>query len=663
MATLNSISNTYSSANIFMVNLIQNNTEIVQSMEEVTSGTEKASASLKRTDAMVNRASSSIGKLAGKIGNLGNLTKTMNLADSYMNMNAKLSLVTDGLEEQKALQQDIFAAAHRAGGNYGEMAAASARMMEGGVFGNGKEAVGFTELLAKSVKLSGGGQAQQRAVLSQMTEAMTSGGLESSDFSSILQDVPAVADAIADYMGVSTGELERFASQGILTSDIVKNAMFYAADEINGRFNQLPMTFGDACSRIKNVGMSAFGGVFEKLNQGLNSISGHQAMHVLLSGIYTAANFIGVLVDSVVWFGNAIAENWGMALPMVTALIGAFMAYNVALGITNVALAVQTVKEGIRNVVLAMSAKGAFLAKREQYGFNAALLACPLTWVAAGLMLIVGGLYLGVAAFNKFTGSSVSATGLIVGAVFAAGALIGNLFIGIYNLLMGILMDGTNLFISFCEFLVNVFHNPVFAVKNLFADLALFVLGVMESLASVIDTVFGSDLSGAVGVWADKVNGFKQDIANEKTETFERADKSSVLLDRIGYDDAFQKGYNIGSDAADSVASLFDRDIFGSEPFEFDPSPYASGGDDPMTVKGAGQGGAVKVENEDDIEWMRRLAERDYVARISQNTLAPNIRVEFTGPITKEADVDGVAAHMAEQLKEVIASSPEGVYV
>ena len=92
----------------------------------------------------------------------------------------------------------------------------------------------------------------------------------------------------------------------------------------------------------------------------------------------------------------------------------------------------------------------------------------------------------------------------------------------------------------------------------------------------------------------------------------------------------------------------------------FDMSQFATAGN-PATVKGTGQGGAVKVEDEEDIEWMRRLAERDYVARIAQNTLAPQIYVDFSGPITKEADTDDVMGHVVEKLKDAIATMPEGV--
>ena len=90
------------------------------------------------------------------------------------------------------------------------------------------------------------------------------------------------------------------------------------------------------------------------------------------------------------------------------------------------------------------------------------------------------------------------------------------------------------------------------------------------------------------------------------------------------------------------------------------PEPFGGVGN-PATVKGTGAGGAVKVENKEDIEWMRKLAERDYVARISQNTLAPNIRVEFSGPVTKEADTDSVLGHVVERLKDAITVGPEGV--
>ena len=120
------------------------------------------------------------------------------------------------------------------------------------------------------------------------------------------------------------------------------------------------------------------------------------------------------------------------------------------------------------------------------------------------------------------------------------------------------------------------------------------------------------------------------------------------------------------SEKGKGVGDFIDKWDFGSA-LAIDPnaggidySQFATDGS-PATVKGKGKNGAVKVENEEDIEWMRKLAERDYIARISQNTLAPNIKVEFSGPITKEADTDNIMSHVSEQLKEMIATAPEGV--
>ena len=663
MATLSAMFKLYDRYSTTISTIMQKTDRATQSILGASKQTDGFNDSLKRTDAAATKASGGLGKLIGAIGGLAAVKKTMDMTDTYMSTSARLSMITDSLEEQKRLQQDIFAAANRSRGNYVDMANAAAKlkMLAGDSFGSNQEAVGFTELLTKSLKISGAGQAEQNSAFLQLTQAMTSGRLQGDEFRSVMENAPMVADAIAKYMGKSKGELKELSSQGVITSDIIKNAMFAAADDINGKFAKMPMTFGDIWNRIKNAGMDAFGGVFEKLNSELNSASGQMAINNIISGIYTAANYIGILIDGAMWFYNIISNNWGMIEPIVMTVVGAFIAYNVVLGITNGLLAAHALAEGIHQVALANTEKKTFLATVQQYGFNTALLACPVTWIVAGLAAIVAGLHIGTAAFNQFAGASVSAAGLIVGSLFTAGALIGNLFIGGANFFYGLIVDATNLMISFAEFFANVLTNPVFAIKNLIADLANFVLGVMQSTAKVIDAVFGSNLADAVGSWSDRVNEFKQGIVNDKAITIERMDKLDAPMNRISYGEAFSKGYGIGENAANSISNIFNKDIFGTGASGFDMSQFATAGS-PATVKGTGKGGAVKVESEEDVEWMRKLAERDYVARIAQNTLAPNIRVEFTGPITKEADVDGVAAHMAEQLKEIIATAPEGVY-
>ena len=162
------------------------------------------------------------------------------------------------------------------------------------------------------------------------------------------------------------------------------------------------------------------------------------------------------------------------------------------------------------------------------------------------------------------------------------------------------------------------------------------------------------------------MDNFKAGIEKAAASAKSASDWNEVVKkkDFVNGADFANKGYEIGSGLADKASNLFsgfNPNLDGAGGSGIDFSRFATAGS-PATVKGTGKGGAVKVETDkEDIEWMRKLAERDYVARIAQNTLAPNIKVEFTGPITKEADTDGVVGHMIDRLKEVIATAPEGV--
>ena len=614
------------------------------------------------------RANGKLRTLIGTMASLAALKGGMDATDTYTNTGARLSMITSSPEEQTALQGDIFAAARRSRGDYTDMANAVAKMkmLAGDTFGTNQEAVGFTELLNKSLKVSGAGQAEQNSAFLQLTQAMAAGKLQGDEFRSVMENAPMVANAISQYMGVSKGELKELSSDGVITADIIKNAMFQAADDINGKFDSMPRTFADVWTGIKNTGIQAFGRIMTRVNEMLNSDIGQSVIENLTGVIYLAADAADLFLGGL----ELIAENMDLIAPIAGGLVAAFVAYNTVLAVTNglemasaTAKGIHAAATNVQAAATAMQSGATFMATVQQYGFNTALAACPITWIVGGLILITSLFYAGVAAVNHFAGTSISATGMIVGALFTAGALIGNLFIGGYNFLVGIWIDVTNLFISFAEFFANFLNNPVLAIMNLIADLANFVMGVLSSLAKAIDTVFGSNLSSMVNSWSDSVNDFKDGISKDSTISYERIDKTKLQFDGISYKDAYNKGYGLGKTFGDKASGLLSG--FGSKDgiggSEIDFSQLATAGN-PAVIKGTGKGGAVKVETEkEDIEWMRKLAERDYVARIAQNTLAPNIRVEFSGPITQEADTDSVMSHVVEELREIIETAPEGV--
>lgn len=560
--------------------------------------------SLKRTEAATARASNGLSQFIKTAVGFAAVKKGMDLTDVYTNTNARLGMITNSLAEQRSLQNDIFAAANRARGSYTEMASAASkmRMLAGDSFGSNQEAVAFTELLTKSLKVSGAGTAEQNSAFLQLTQAMAAGRLQGDEFRSVMENAPMVADAIAQYMGKSKGELKELSSQGLITADIVKNAMFRAAGDIEGKFNTMPMTFGDVGTMMLNSFLETFGGGFEKVSGMLNSSSFGQILDGWNAGLSFVSGGFNKLVDAIVAGGPIVQTFFSVAI-----------------------------------IMAGLWASKMFLAA------GATMLA---HWP---LLLIVGVIGMVIMALNS-AGVSFSTTFSFV------GGLLGTFYALGYNIVASL----WNLFVSFAEFLANVFTNPLASIVNLFVNMSISVLNVIKSIAEAIDAVFGSNLAGAVGQFISRgqnfADGFK-DSNYVSLDTFRMDSKSTI--------GAIQGGLNAGKALGGFVDNWNFSGISGINPDAggTDYSQFFTTGN-PAVVKGTGKGGAVKVEaDSEDIEWMRKLAERDYVARIAQNTLAPNIRVEFSGPITKETDTDSVMTHVVNELKDIIATAPEGVPV
>lgn len=612
--------------------------------------------SLKRTEAATARASNGLSQFIKTAVGFAAVKKGMDLADTYTNTNARLGMITNSLAEQRSLQNDIFAAANRARGSYTEMASAASkmRMLAGDSFGSNQEAVAFTELLTKSLKVSGAGTAEQNSAFLQLTQAMAAGRLQGDEFRSVMENAPMVSDAIAQYMGKSKGELKELSSQGLITADIVKNAMFQAAGDIEDRFSSMPMTFADIWQKIKNDGAQAFGGVFDKANAILNSAGAQAALNNLIGLIYWAGEATEGFID----FCTAA---WPMVSPFIWAAVAALGAYASAQIISNglslisaARFGAQAVGVGIYALSLWATTGATWAETTAMLGLNSALYACPIVWIVGLVLILVAAFYAGVAAVNHFTGATLSGTGIIGGVIGFFAAEVINYFIGIYNIIAAV-----------ANFFANVWNHPVSATKILFYDLAVTVIGYMSEMARSVEAIINRIPGVNVQISAG-LDRFKAKIEGAAVSAKSASDWNEIVKkkDFVNGADFVNKGYGIGKGLADRVSNPFSG---------FIPNLNGAGGTDysqfftagnPAVVKGTGKGGAVKVEaDSEDIEWMRKLAERDYVARIAQNTLAPNIRVEFSGPITKETDTDSVMTHVVNELKDIIATAPEGVPV
>lgn len=629
---------------------ISANTEnFAKSLDKSSSGVDKLGAKLKS----VNSLESGFGKLVGTVATLGAVLGALKLSDDISNANARLSMITSNLSEQKDLQAKIMASAKSSRSSYIEMANATAkmRMLASDSFKSNEEALKFTETLQKSLAVSGADKASKDGAFLQITQAMTSGRLQGDEFRSMTENAPMVADAIAKYMGKPKAELKELSSKGLITADIVKNALFSASDEINKKFETMPKTFNDVMTEFKNNTIQVFEPISAKITQILGSDSITKVMSAIGVALLAGANIVGFFVDGIAF----LIDNLDILTPALLGVAGAMLVYNATSGIAYMQTIANAIALGTKAMADAIECVQIIALTAAQYGFNAALAACPITWIIIGIIALIAIFYTIIAVINKTAGTTISATGVILGAVFALGSGLYNQFVFMWNIVA-----------AFVNFFANCFNNPVASVKILFLDLARNVIDTVATMVRNIENLINMIPGVQVNI-SSGITNFSKGISGEIDKIKKDSGYKDVMgrMKQVSAGEAYKSGYNIGKGIENKVGSMFKGQKGSGAPnlaSNAGASPLSSLGTsgNPTNVKGSGKGGAVKVENSEDLELLRSLAMRDYVARVSQNTLAPNINIEFSGDIHKETDTDSVLSHINNELRDILAVAPEG---
>ena len=301
-----------------------------------------------------------------------------------------------------------------------------------------------------------------------------------------------------------------------------------------------------------------------------------------------------------------------------------------------------------------------------QNGLNAALCACPIVWIIVLIIALIALFYAAVAAVNKFAGTSVSATGIICGVFMVAAAFIGNLFVTLINFVIDIFVVLWNFIAAFANFFGNVFNDPVGAIARLFFDLVDCILGLLESLASAIDTIFGSNLAGAVAGWRDSLGSWVDETFGQGEEIMAKMDASSLHLERFEYGAAWDAGYSFGEGIDESIANFDPSSLFGTTDIP-SADDYASA----LTAGGIGSGvddiagntgamaDAMDITGE-ELKYLRDIAEQEAINRFT----TAEISIEQTNhnTIKNGMDLDGIMSGMTDMVNEAIDISTEGVH-
>lgn len=559
-----------------------------------------------------NSLAGSIRNLAGAFAGLQGIRTLVGWSDQMTASRARLGMMNDGLQTTKELQDMIFQSAMRARGSYMETMGFVAKLgtLAGNAFSSNQEIVAFAEQINKQMALSGTHTWEAQAAMLQLTQGLASGVLRGEELNSVLEQTPMIAQTIAKYMGVTTGEMREMASQGLVTAEVVKNAMFWAADETNAAFENMPLTWAQAWTMAQNIAI--------------------RALNPVLLAIGFLANNIQIIGPLVLGLGAAfavfqIAANWTKIATAATT------AYHFAVNLLSIGFGV------LRGSTAAASA--------AVFTFNSALLASPITWIVLIVLLLVAALYAGVAAFNKFADASVSATGVIAGVLAILAAFC-------YN---SVIVPIQNYFAAAANFIGNVFNDPVTAVKVLFYDMALTVLGYIQKMAQGIEDLINEIPGVKVNITSAIDNLYGTMSANREAAIAAGSYKEFIKpLEYQDYSAAYQSGYNFGRDLEGKAASWFSGGAGLSSPAGIDASGMA--GDVGNIAKGVSDINKAVNMSEEDIRSLVDVAERRYVNHINLTNQTPVITINGQNTGNTAADRQNLADAIRDILIEQVAS-------
>ena len=607
--------------------------------------------------------------VAATVGGIAGIKKVLNISDDLTQTNSRLNNALIQFDDGGSiaeLEAKVMASAQRSRSAYMDTASAVAKLGNNAKdsFTGMDEVIAFSELVNKSFVLGGASAQEQSAAMLQLTQAMASGVLRGEELNAIFEQAPNIVQNIADYLDVPIGKIRTMAADGQITADIVKNAMFAAADDIETKFENMPKTWGQIWTSMQNKALSIFAPILNKINEIGNSAKFQTVTDGLINGLAGIAQIATVVLDVLIAVASAVVDNWSWISPIVWGATAALLAYEVATKGAAIATGIATAAKTVAVPIYSLLTGATMAETAAQWGLNAAMYACPIVWIIMLIIMLIALFYAAVAAVNKFAGTSVSATGIICGAFMAALAFIGNIFVALWNLVVDVFVLIYNLVAEVANFIGNVFTDPIGAVCRLFFGLADTVLGILQALASAIDAIFGSNLSGAVQGWRDSLGGWVDDTFGQGEEIMAKLNADDMKLGRFEYGAAWDAGYNFGAGIEDSVSGMFDfsaMDSMGaSDAFDLGTTLDGIYGNTGDTAANTAASADALNYAEEDLAYMKDIAEREAINRFT--TAEIHVEQHNENHISKDVDVDGIMDIWATDFAEKLDISEEGVH-
>ncbi len=540
--------------------------------------------------------------IAISIGTAFGIKKILELSDGMASTNARLDLINDGLQTQAELQDKIFQAAQRSRVAYGETASTVAKLglLAKDAFTGNDEAIAFAELMSKSFKVSGASVSEASNGMYQLTQAMASGRLQGDEFRSIMENAPMLAQAIAKYAGKSMGELREMSKEGEITSQIIKNAMFSAADDINKKFETMPMTFGQVATVIGNNLLQTFDPVIQTIGKG----------------------------------GQLIYDNWSIIEPVFWGLTTAVGAYALITGIQTAA------------TWLAVAANRALIIT---------MLTNPVLWIALAIGVLIGVIYKWV---QSVGGIEVAWMIAMNGIMTAWDWVKIGFFTGVYwvidlwnKMMLGIMTASVgiqNFMGDMKSGVLNILQgmvNGAIGIINDFINILNKIPGV--SIDAIANVSFGTTAQMENEAAKQSRNAGLTDYRNEIETGMAGRDASLAQMKTDARSATAQRQTVINASMAEALAknSTIDDNVKNNVAY---------------TAANTGSMKDSMDASKEDLKYLRDMAEQEVVNRFT--TAQVKVDVTNHNNINSDMDIDGVISHFGKALEETIETVAEGVH-
>lgn len=575
-----------------------------------------AAGSSKLLSTLKRFAGAAIGIAAVKAA-LSGLKKAVDLSDEISQTTARLNLMNDGLQTTDQLNDMIFQSAQRARTPYQTLADSVSKMglNAGNAFNSNQELIAFMEAVSKQFAIGGASATDMAYSMTQLTQAMASGVLRGDELNSILENAPQIARSIEKSMGWATGSIREYAQEGLVTAEIVKNAMLESTEEINRQFEQMPMTFSQAMTLVKNQARQSFAPISDLISSAINSDAFMSALDTIGFGIYAVmqgvAGFLGMVGNAISWVGQQMAAIAPVASAIASGVLTVISV--IAGGVAGVASVVLNTLGIITNSVLAAA-----------------------EWIANTFLMVVYNIQTGF--YNLVVGAIGAFNSVSQGAASAAQA-----------------------------------------IANVFVSAANAAIGAINGIINALNHIPGVNLGtigkiGSVSISAPQISTASIPKPELKKVSLGRFDTTST---GDAWSSGYSKGANAVKGAADKVSKAFDglkkgykslkESSKGAKGYQSIAKGAGSGGSG-NGGSGGGSGGGKKgnvgsvdkVKSvggdislaDEDVKIFRDLAERKYINNVEVKTMAPQVNATVNNNGKMEAGIGSIVKELIAVIEE-----------